>query len=330
MIAKKISRALSFLFLATSCLLFIGCEETWDTIDPENFQTWEYFTTQNGLGSDSVTCLAEDKEGNIWVGTLDNGVSKYDGREWTIYNEESGLLNNKVWCIAEDGHRNIWIGTNEGLSILNRNGNWYNDASFECVFALKKDYYDHMWISSDHYFTLEWDLQKWISWFDEEHPWCNYVDVLFEDRERNIWFGTWCGLKKITRDRSITYYNTDNGFPGGLVRSMYQDHWGNIWIGVSWANFVIRFNNRSFEPVFLSNGYSLNYISSISSDNEQNLWFAAYERGAVKFNGSLMKTYTVKDGLPGNIITTILRDRNNYLWFGTMGGGVACYMPGLD
>jgi len=328
MIAKKINGVVSFLFLLLVCILLIGCKETWDTIDPENFKTWEYFTTQNGLGSDSVTALAEDDQGNIWVGTINNGVSKYDGKEWIIYNEENGLLNDTVWSIAQDGNGFMWIGTNEGLSIL-VDDTWQHFAEFGCIYAILNDYHDHMWISTENYAVLEWDFQGWRIWYDKECEWCNYVNVLFEDRERNIWFGTWGGLKKITNNR-ITYYNTDNGFPGGIVWSMYQDHWGNIWIGVSWASFVVRYDNRNFEAITLANGFQLNLITSISSDNEDNLWFGENDMGAIKYNGSLMKAYTVKNGLPGNLITTILKDKEGYLWFGTMGGGAARYMPGLN
>lgn len=326
--SKRTHWIVSILLLFFFCNIPTGCEETWDAIDPENFQTWEYFTTQNGLGSDSVTCLAEDKQGNIWVGTYNNGVSKYDGNEWTIYNEESGLLNNKVWCIEQDGSGYMWIGTNEGLSFLAR-GEWSHIEEFGSVNALMKDYYNHMWVSTENYVPLEWDLHNWMSWYDEQYDWCNYVNVFYEDRDRNIWFGTPVGLKKI-KNNTITYYNTENGFPGGIVRSIFQDYWGDLWIGVSWASDVIRYNYRSFEKVTLANGFTFNYITSISSDNEENLWFGAYDRGAIKFNGSLMKTYTDRDGLPGEIITTILKDRYGYLWFGTMGGGVARYMPGLN
>ncbi|NMC40003.1 MAG: hypothetical protein GYA43_02335, partial [Bacteroidales bacterium] len=319
---------LSFLSLVTITLLLKGCEGSWDTIDPESFKTWEYFTTQNGLASDSVKVLAEDSEGNIWVGTLDNGVSKYDGKEWTIYNEENGLLDNDIWSIAQDGNGYIWIGTSKGLSIL-ANGTWTHIPEFGCVYALMKDYYDHMWVSSDNYYATEWDRDKWISWYDEEQDWSNYINVFFEDRERNIWFGAFGGLKKITGGR-ITYYDPDNGFPGGVVGSMYQDHWGNIWIGIGLAPFVVRYNKKAFERVNLDNGLKLNNITSISSDNEENLWFGEDNHGAIKYNGSLMDTYSKKDGLPGLLVTSIIRDREGFLWFGTLDGGVARYMPGLD
>jgi ligand-binding sensor domain-containing protein len=326
--SKGIQGIASVLLLLSFCLFLTGCEETWYTIDPENFQTWEYFTTQNGLGSDSVTCLAEDNKGNIWVGTLDNGVSKYDFKGWTIYNKENGLLDNTVWCIAQDGNKFMWFGTNKGLSIL-ANGTWTHIDEFGCVYALMKDYNNNMWVSSENHAVLEWDRHQWISWYDVGCDLCNYVNVFFEDKERNIWFGTWDGLRKFTNGSS-TFYNAENGYPGGVVRSIYQDYWGYLWIGVSEASSVIRYSNGTFEEVSLSNGFQWNYISSISSDNEENLWFAADSRGAVKYNGSLMKTYTAKDGLPGNIVITILKDRFGYLWFGTIDGGVARYMPGLD
>jgi ligand-binding sensor domain-containing protein len=318
----------SILVLVVSYLFLLGCVKTEDSMDPESLKTWEIFNTENGLGSDSVWTLAEDKEGNIWVGTMNNGVSKFDGKMWTIFNVASGLIDNSVFCIEQDGNGNMWFGTLGGLSVFSDN-EWTNIADFGGVYALLKDYDDNMWLSTYNYPILEYKNNQWYQYYDNECELCNVVNVFFEDNEKNIWLGSEQDLKKLTSN-TTTSYNQSDGLPGGGIRSMHQDIWGNIWIGTSGSGNVARYNNGQFELVSLSNGLSVNFITSIASDNNGNVWFGLLGLGSLKYNGSVMEPYTVKDGLPDKSVTQILKDKHGYLWFGTLSGGVTKYMPGLN
>ncbi|MBW6501090.1 MAG: hypothetical protein K0B05_06810 [Bacteroidales bacterium] len=318
----------SILTLALACALLSGCIKTEDALDPEIFKAWEYFDINNGPGDDYILSLFEDKKGNIWAGTQNNGVSKFDGHSWTNYNVADGLPDNSVLCIEQDGYGNMWFGTLAGLSILAGN-EWTNFADFGGVFALLKDHDDHMWLSTTNYAVLEYTNNDLYQYYDNECEWCNVVDVLFEDIERNIWIGTWQDLKKITRN-TVTSYTASDGLPGGAITAMHQDIWGNIWIGTILSAYVTRYNNGSFELVNLPSGISINSVNSIASDNNGNVWFGLSVMGALRYNGSFMRSYSVKDGLPGRSVTKIIRDRNGYLWFGTMEGGVARYLPLQD
>ena len=45
------------------------------------------FTTKNGLINNSVYLILEDKSGNMWFGTRDLGLCRYDGRTFTHFSE---------------------------------------------------------------------------------------------------------------------------------------------------------------------------------------------------------------------------------------------------
>jgi ligand-binding sensor domain-containing protein len=316
----------SVLIVVVFYLFLAGCVKTENAIDPESLKIWEIHNMENGLGSDSVLSLAEDNEGNIWVGTLNNGVSKFDGKIWTIYNVASGLIANPVLSIAQDGYNRMWFGTSEGLSIFSDN-KWTNIADYGSVYAILKDHDDNMWWSTSNYGVLEYKNNVIYQYYDTLCEWCNVVNALFEDNERNIWFGSEQDLKKLT-SQTTTSYNQSDGLPGGGIRSINQDIWGNLWIAASGSPNAIKYNNGNFEWVSLSTGLSLSFVNSIATDNNGNVWFGLLQQGSIKYNGSLMEPYTVKDGLPGKSVTKILKDRHGYLWFGTLNGGVAKYMPG--
>jgi ligand-binding sensor domain-containing protein len=58
-------------------------------------------SVDDGLIQSQVTCLAQDRTGNLWIGTL-GGLSRYDGKTFTNYTVRNGLMNNIVWAVAVD------------------------------------------------------------------------------------------------------------------------------------------------------------------------------------------------------------------------------------
>ena len=83
-------------------------------------QTYDFhnFNVEDGLAQSQVLSMCQDKYGNIWFGTNNGGVSKYDGNKFVNYTENDSLVNNVVFSITEIKNGNILFGTNGGLSIL--------------------------------------------------------------------------------------------------------------------------------------------------------------------------------------------------------------------
>lgn len=46
-------------------------------------QTWEHFTTEDGLAQNKICTITSGPDGSIWAGTYDQGISRYDGSTWT-------------------------------------------------------------------------------------------------------------------------------------------------------------------------------------------------------------------------------------------------------
>lgn len=61
------------------------------------------------------SCLYEDTEGDIWIGTITNGLFLYSSKNKTIENIE-GVACSDINSICEDALGNIWVGTLYGLS----------------------------------------------------------------------------------------------------------------------------------------------------------------------------------------------------------------------
>jgi ligand-binding sensor domain-containing protein len=76
-----------------------------------------------------VWAITEDNDGNLWVGTIDAGVWKYDSKEWTNYTTKDGLAGDSIWAIYKDKRGEFWFVTN-GDAICKFNGKTFTKLSF--------------------------------------------------------------------------------------------------------------------------------------------------------------------------------------------------------
>lgn len=68
-----------------------------------------------------VWTINEDKSGSLWIGTIDAGVWKYDGKILTNYTSKDGLANNAINTIYNDKKGELWFGTS-GKGVYKFNG----------------------------------------------------------------------------------------------------------------------------------------------------------------------------------------------------------------
>lgn len=88
---------------------------TWDRLNVSEYPA---------LSSNNTTAIAEDKDGNMWIGT-DKGLHTFSYGELSpVYSYPDGPLSEVITDIAVDRFNNKWIGTRGGLSVLSNNGEW--------------------------------------------------------------------------------------------------------------------------------------------------------------------------------------------------------------
>ena len=112
----------SLLFLLFSCQ-FIWAQKYYPT---------EEFTINQGLSNNEITCLYEDNNGFLWIGTTD-GLNRFDGYSFTKYSTEldnsSSIPNDHIYKIAEDKYNNLWCASEGGLFKLNLLSNHFSTFS---------------------------------------------------------------------------------------------------------------------------------------------------------------------------------------------------------
>ncbi|MBS1771242.1 MAG: response regulator [Bacteroidetes bacterium] len=82
---------------------------------------FRHLNRANGLASNIVNCILQDRNGFMWFGT-DKGLNRYDGRNFDLFirnpNDSNSLSGNNITALYEDRRGRIWIGTNDnGITI---------------------------------------------------------------------------------------------------------------------------------------------------------------------------------------------------------------------
>lgn len=91
------------------------------------------FTKEKGLSNDEflkngkqgpgtlarIYSINEDTNGDLWIGTIDAGVWRYDGKNLTNYTAKDGLTSNAVVTIYKDNQGELWFGTEAGVCKFN-------------------------------------------------------------------------------------------------------------------------------------------------------------------------------------------------------------------
>jgi ligand-binding sensor domain-containing protein len=169
---------------------------------------FKHLSIENGLSQSSVFSVIQDNRGFIWIGTY-AGLNKYDGYTFTIFDEDknnpNSLSHYAIHVIVKDRSGILWIGTEEGLNRF--------DPATERF---------------QRYFHDPLDTGSLCS---------NWITSLCVDRSGSLWIGTEQGLDKLEpgNQRFIHYRNNpehpDNGPSNNMVRCLYLDSRGLLWIG---------------------------------------------------------------------------------------------------
>jgi ligand-binding sensor domain-containing protein len=88
----------------------------------------------NSLPNNYILCLAEDKSNNIWIGTHQSGIARYNIPEERFFrygfvqDDESSIPGSVVRDIFVDNYNSVWIGTDLGLAKYNS-----KTKTFKCI-----------------------------------------------------------------------------------------------------------------------------------------------------------------------------------------------------
>ena len=112
--------------------------------DGKSFRT---FTTNDGFPSNNIRLLLEDKTGKLWFGAQGENMFVYDGKTFTVLKNKDGKAFNNVWSIIEDKKGNIWFGDVGGL--WRYDGSTFTNVSQRGAYSIIEDKKGNIWTTGE-------------------------------------------------------------------------------------------------------------------------------------------------------------------------------------
>jgi len=307
--------------------------------------------------SSGVRAILEDREGNIWFGSHNEGAARFDGKTMTYFTVDDGLSHNQVRNLVEGPDGTVWFECGAGISYFDGQRMQTltgRDFSSPDRWAISPD---ARWFKGDEHigfnsaedrpgtYRLDGDRLVFQVFPVELRPGeenlYSVSTAAVRGKDGSIWFGTYGAVIGYDGQDFTVIDDARLGFTdltGHLhVRALFEDSRGDLWIGNNGIG-VLRMKGDSIENFSrqqslihfaskLSGGSksppgTLEHVFAIGEDSEGNMWFADRDTGAWKFDGKSMTNYTEADGLTVSHVWAIYRNRQGEIWFGLADGSV--------
>lgn len=245
------------------------------------------------LVSQYIRSIFQDSKGNLWFGTLGEGVVRYDVNSVTYFSHPDGFYSHSVQAIDEDQNGNLWFGTDQG--VYKYDGKTFRNYNH-------KDGLSHTDISRKS---------------------------ILVDRSGVIWVGTQGGLYRYdpwadsVGGQSFSLFRE---FPPIHVAGIMEDTDGNIWFASS-DKGVFRYDGKTMTNIAEKEGLGDNYAGGMAQDKAGHLWFIM-KNGIVKYDGKSFIEYTSADVLGGSEFWGIYIEESGIIWI-TARGSTTRFDPAL-
>lgn len=280
------------------------------------------------LVSNRVTEMFRDKDGNIWLGFLREGVTVVHSS--SIIKPHRDKEAGDVLSLLPDETGKIWIGTDgNGVYLRDNNGKSHKWAGVPdvAIMSLSKGHDGKIYAGTyDHgIYVIQGDKTTHYSRKNENAPTDN-AWITKIDRNGNLWFGSTAdGLFKMLSNGEIRRITHPDGSQIGAV-CLFDDNSDSIYVGT--VRGYVRVNitndkvstpitgNRSGRQQFLDS-----YITNIFKDSDDIIWLGHFG-GLTAYDQKNDSVYTVTriDGLADNTVSDITEDSRRVVWVGTYNG----------
>jgi ligand-binding sensor domain-containing protein/signal transduction histidine kinase len=258
-----------------------------------------------GLPLTGVIQMLEDRGGNLWLGTLSDGLLRFDRENARLIryrNDPSNpdsLPENRITTLVEDLEGNIWVGLG---------------ATQPTFFTPRPPPFKNLPFDSGNRANLGEKL----------------VDVIFEDHEGVLWIGTTGALNRCdSTGRQCAHYAIPGRGVASDVLSLTEDGSGTLWVGTS-GQGLCRFDKTSGRCKMFrhasgnSSTVSNDTISYLLIDREGILWLGTGD-GLNEFDPVTERFVAYRDETAANSagqMWSMVEDHDGDLWIGSQGSGL--------
>lgn len=299
----------------------------------------------------SVTALAQDSKGYVWVGTQ-SGIARFNGKEFVSFNRSNTgafksniikdiLVDSKkaLWVLTENGvvftdnkgfeavtldpndivNPNRLVEYNQSIIIASTNGlHKVANGQIEPYILSKESFALYqlntaLYVGGRGYYTKIVDDN--VQTFKLPKNYHSATINAFAFHAGQIWLATSLGPLVVERDK-ITVPDGLTSLNGENISDLHLDKLGILWIA-SESSLVRYSKGKRFKP---HEKPSYHRVSRFMQDRDGALWFGTQDRGLIRLTDSWSVRFSEFQGLKENLVWSVAADSNQVLYVGSQQG----------
>lgn len=288
------------------------------------------FSKEQGMPKSLVRSITQEANGNLWLGTENDGLCRLAENRVICYTTADGLSSNHIGDLFIDREQTLWATTTErGINRITKQAitplskkDGLIDGN---IYPLLEDSKGNYWIGAFNALSL-YKNGRITNFTRQNGLLYEIVQSLFEDKSGRIWIGSVGGIEYL-EDGKFVDFTKKLGLPiGGYdFWDVYQTSKGAMWFATNKGLF--NYENGNVSKFSTENGLPSNDVKKILQTADGNLWFGTLG-GLARFDGHNFESFTEKNGLPGDHVRTIYEDGEHLLWIGTYDSGLSLFRDG--
>jgi signal transduction histidine kinase/ligand-binding sensor domain-containing protein len=293
------------------------------------------------LPDNIVYAICEDKEQNLWIGSV-NVICRYDGLQFKEFREEGSPGFRSYNQVFSDVENNLWAVS-------------FDDQAF---LRLVRILHDSIVPVSDHFTETTGNILN-----------------IFLASPGTIYITSASGLYEMSADTSLHLSILNNyadlkgriivprsqdqkggllissfipGEPGQYfhhyrngklirmevpenawfdnVNIMFPDSHERIWFGSAGNGLAVYDRGQDQYSYFKqSNGLENDFILGFAEDHEGNIWMGSRGGGMIKYSQKNFVSFNLENYIDDNLVRDIFQDSQGNIWFGLFAGGLVKY-----
>lgn len=301
------------------------------------------FGKEDGLTSEMVYGMVEDRNGVVWVGTRGGGLFFYSDGKFRQVPESAGVPGHFIGGLMVDDKGDLWVGTSKGIVTFTPSEqfkvkmvNTSRKGDVPLASAIFQDSSGRIWAGTAgggiYLLTKDrFSLIKETGTSREDH-----ISAITQDSKGVIWFATSKGLVSLEKElfRTLT---VEKGLPDNWILSLYADTSGILFAGTMRKGLAIIMDDGRILSVNSTKGLCSDTVFSIVKDNDGMMWFTSTHGifslpfqtvidSALNNEESVRCfSYDTQDGIKrpectGGVQPASMIRRNGSMWFPTIEG----------
>ena len=282
---------------------------------------WHPRIVSVGLGHEVVNAFGEDRDGNLWAGTL-SGLCRWRDGQLVPETAAPGLTDRAIGGLARDGQDQLWALAGDTLGRL-QDGMWsplVRDSRVNGA-GLYRDRGGSLWIFGKDLLLVTQDGQL-TNFLAPGALVGHFITAVFEAQNGDLWLGTRAGVLLRVRGGEVVPIEVSRSTAPSPVRCLLEDREGNLWVGTDGGG-LSRLKPRHIKTFTSRDGLRNEGITSLAADGEGGLWVGSKCGGLHHWKNGLLAPFEDDPALnPNSSIGPLCRTRDGCLWIGTFGEGL--------